>query len=411
MDSNKSIHRSDEQKNLYEALVDAYESDKLILDTCGETVLFKRRRDEEDKDEVQISSKVYRDWNKTLSDAHGHVQPWLSSLAQMEDPHESFNELIDTPLDFSAFVMNRLKVDTLTPELLVGPTFKLMKGSCKSLVELEYFFEEVYKATTDQLDWNNPEGHRVIPFDHFINNYLAYLSGGVLSRTYTTSVMKTEAADYGHIKWIKDLVPNTMESARDVYSKRRIIVVTKLQIVKWYNYKHLDWINVRRDDDKLYTFKEGDFNKLRIQDIEDMLLLLVQGKLTNVTVEERLAFNVSLRMFTRSIVIQRRVEDLKLVSKRNPVKEILPKLNLPDHRILKDGGEVFRYSDTVRLSRSDEVLKLKNLKKDAIFKLFKITYQERYEHVGLKVTSSQDGKVYKMANQGYAWLMISWCSR
>ncbi|GKD26839.1 hypothetical protein Tco_1233053, partial [Tanacetum coccineum] len=75
----------------------------------------------------------------------------------MEDPRESFNELMVTPLDFSAFVMNRLKVDTLTPELLVGPMFELMKGSCKSLVELEYFFEEVYKATTDQLDWNNPE--------------------------------------------------------------------------------------------------------------------------------------------------------------------------------------------------------------------------------------------------------------
>ncbi|GKA50942.1 hypothetical protein Tco_0744138 [Tanacetum coccineum] len=51
MESNKSIHRSDEQKNLYKALVDAYESDKLILDTYGETVSFKRRRDEEDKDE------------------------------------------------------------------------------------------------------------------------------------------------------------------------------------------------------------------------------------------------------------------------------------------------------------------------------------------------------------------------
>nr|GFA03111.1 hypothetical protein [Tanacetum cinerariifolium] len=46
-----------------------------------------------------------------------------------------------------------------------------------------------------------------------------------------------------------------------------------------------------------------------------MLLLLVQGKLINLTVEERLAFNVSLRMFTRSIVIQRRVEDLHNVSK------------------------------------------------------------------------------------------------
>ncbi|GKA91200.1 hypothetical protein Tco_0813070 [Tanacetum coccineum] len=71
--------------------------------------------------------------------------------------------------------------------------------------------------------------------------------------------------------------------------------------------KHALW-----DDDKLYKFKEGDLKRLRIQDIKDMLLLLVQGKLTNLTVEERLAFNVSLRMFTRSIVIQRRVKDLQL---------------------------------------------------------------------------------------------------
>ncbi|GJX64101.1 hypothetical protein Tco_0298444 [Tanacetum coccineum] len=324
MESNKSINRSNEQKNLYKALVEAYKSDKLILDTYGDTVSFKRRRDDEDKDEepsagsnrgskrrragkepestsapkektskttgkstdgsksqhksagesahteepmhtdkdleepahqefdigateeqsdeetsqhpdwFQKPAKIPspdRDWNKTLPAAHGPVQPWLSTLAQMEDPRESINELMDTPLDFSAFVMNRLKVDTLTPELLAGPTFELMKGSCKSLVELEYLFEEVYKATTDQLDWNNPEGQqyphdlrkplplipnsrgrRVIPFDHFINNDLAYLSGGVASQKYATSVTKTKAADYGHIKWIKDLVPNIMWS-------------------------------------------------------------------------------------------------------------------------------------------------------------------------------------------------------
>nr|GFA30042.1 hypothetical protein [Tanacetum cinerariifolium] len=80
-----------------------------------------------------------------------------------------------------------------------------------------------------------------------------------------------------------------------------------LKIVEWHSYKHLDWISVHRDDDKLYKFKEGDFKKLRLQDIEDMLLLLVQGKLSNLTVEERFAFNVSLRMFTRSIVIHRRI--------------------------------------------------------------------------------------------------------
>ncbi|GJY50210.1 hypothetical protein Tco_0440166 [Tanacetum coccineum] len=51
MESNKSINRSNVQKNLYKALVEAYESDKLILHTYGNTVSFKRRRDDEDKDE------------------------------------------------------------------------------------------------------------------------------------------------------------------------------------------------------------------------------------------------------------------------------------------------------------------------------------------------------------------------
>nr|GFB74064.1 hypothetical protein [Tanacetum cinerariifolium] len=102
------------------------------------------------------------------------------------------------------------------------------------------------------------------------------------------------------------------ESALDVYSKRRIIAVIELKIVEWHNYKHIDWISVRRDDDKIYKFKEGDLKRLRLQDIEDMLLLLVQGKLSNLTVEEHFTFNVSLRMFTKSIVIQRRMEDLQL---------------------------------------------------------------------------------------------------
>nr|GEY41989.1 hypothetical protein [Tanacetum cinerariifolium] len=75
-----------------------------------------------------------------------------NNLARKEDTRDLFNELMDTPLDFSAFVMNQLKVDTLTPELLAGLTFELMKGLYKSLVELEYFLEEVYKATIDQLD-------------------------------------------------------------------------------------------------------------------------------------------------------------------------------------------------------------------------------------------------------------------
>ncbi|GJV26579.1 hypothetical protein Tco_1379274 [Tanacetum coccineum] len=235
--------------------------------------------------------------------------------------------------------MNRLNVTTLTPELLAGPTFELIKGTCKSLTELEYFCEEVYKATTEKLEWINPEGRQyphdllmplllipnsqgrhVIPFHHFIINKLEYLRGVIVNYD--------KFALWGISHWGKKrrqfyAFATTRESARDVYSKRRIIAVTKVEIVEWQNYKHLDWITVRRDDDILYKFKEGDFHRLRIQDIEDMLLLLVQGKLTNLNVEERLAFNVSLRMFTRSVVIQRRVEDLQL-----GVESYQKKLNL-----------------------------------------------------------------------------------
>nr|GEZ54416.1 hypothetical protein [Tanacetum cinerariifolium] len=361
MESNKSIYRSDEQRNLYKALVNAYECDKIIMDTYGYIVTLKRHRDDADKDEEPSagsdrgskrrregkepestsapkdkaskttgkSTKGSKSYQKTTSESAPVEEPMQTTqdleepshqefktgvaddqpiaeasqhpecdLAKQADFRSSFNELMDTPVDFSAFLMNRLKVDTLTPKLLAGLTYELIKGSCKSLVELEFFLEEIYKVTTNQLDWNNPEGqqyphnllkplplipnslgHRVILFDHFINNDLEYLRGGASSH---------------------------------VYSKRRIIAVTELQIVEWHNYKHLDWITVRIDDDKLYKFKEGDFKRLRIQDIKDMLLLLVLGKMTNLMVEDCFAFNISLRMFTRSIVIQRRVEDLQL---------------------------------------------------------------------------------------------------
>nr|GFA80573.1 hypothetical protein [Tanacetum cinerariifolium] len=52
MEGNKSIQRYDEKRNLYKALVEAYESDKINLDTYRDNVTLKRRRDDDaDKDE------------------------------------------------------------------------------------------------------------------------------------------------------------------------------------------------------------------------------------------------------------------------------------------------------------------------------------------------------------------------
>ncbi|GJT22334.1 hypothetical protein Tco_0892271 [Tanacetum coccineum] len=51
MEANNSINRSDTQRQLYKALVDAYEADKILLDTYGDTVTIKRPRDGADDDQ------------------------------------------------------------------------------------------------------------------------------------------------------------------------------------------------------------------------------------------------------------------------------------------------------------------------------------------------------------------------
>nr|GEW55755.1 hypothetical protein [Tanacetum cinerariifolium] len=145
MESNKSIYRSDQQKTLYKELINAYKTDKVILDTYGDTVMIKRRRDDEDDDEEPF--------------ARSNQGP------REEELEKNLNEQLHTTKDLEEHAPQEFNI-----------------------------------------------GRRVIPFDHFINNDLAYLRGGASSRTYATLVTKTKAADYGHIKWIKDLIPNTMWS-------------------------------------------------------------------------------------------------------------------------------------------------------------------------------------------------------
>ncbi|GKC77330.1 hypothetical protein Tco_1128104 [Tanacetum coccineum] len=45
-----------------------------------------------------------------------------------------------------------------------GPAFRLLKGTRSNYAELEYDFEECYKALSEKLDWENPEGGDY-PFD------------------------------------------------------------------------------------------------------------------------------------------------------------------------------------------------------------------------------------------------------
>ncbi|GKE08664.1 hypothetical protein Tco_1412215 [Tanacetum coccineum] len=216
----------------------------------------------------------------------------------------ALEEFLIYPIDFSSF-FNGLKIKNLTQEILLGPAFILLKGTRSNYAELEYDFEEYYKALSEKLDWENPEGgdylfdlskplplitcgiHQRVPFKFFINNDLKYLQGGDSTMTYTTSTTKSKVAKYD-LPGIEDMVPNIwspikvaydryalwgishwreqhksfyvyvrgIQSRGDVYSTKCILAVTHVKVMRKHGYGYLKEIIVRRADNILYRFKE-----------------------------------------------------------------------------------------------------------------------------------------------------------
>ncbi|GJX58539.1 hypothetical protein Tco_0289929 [Tanacetum coccineum] len=134
-----------------------------------------------------------------------------------------------------------------------------------------------------------------------------------------------------------------------------------------HGYGYLEEIVVRRANNVLYRFKEGDFSRLRINDIDHMLILVVQNWLTNLLGDDVADFAIALRMFTRSLVIQKRVKDLQLrvESYQKQINVTKPNTTRPDIRKshpytpYKD-PQGFIYVDDIgrnRLMRSDELYK------------------------------------------------------
>ncbi|GJU14981.1 hypothetical protein Tco_1142947 [Tanacetum coccineum] len=96
MESNKSIHRSDEQKNLYKALVEAYESHKLILDTYGDTGSKRRQAGKEPESTSTPKEKTPKstEGSKSLYKSAGesaHVEEPIHTAKDLEElAHQEF---------------------------------------------------------------------------------------------------------------------------------------------------------------------------------------------------------------------------------------------------------------------------------------------------------------------------------
>ncbi|GJU38402.1 hypothetical protein Tco_1191359 [Tanacetum coccineum] len=251
------------------------------------------------------------EWSKDPNADVGPEQNWCHELNKtLKDPVE-FNDLMVSTIDLLNFIKYRLKKDKITKADLEGTVFKLLKGSCRSSIELEYHLEQHYLAFSDQLDWTNPK------------------------------------------EW-KQGKEICCISNKDKSCK--ILGVVRLTIDNQFGYGYLKEIVVRRENLKEYSFKEGDFSKLRLNDIEDL-----------------------------SIVIQRRVEDVQL-----RVESYQKKLNITKPQTTCDGIS-FKESHTI-FHKPKEIVYLNKSKQKRLMRaddLYKFSDENGNAPI---VTKTIDGK-------------------
>ncbi|GJS18747.1 hypothetical protein Tco_0413219 [Tanacetum coccineum] len=253
MTKSKSFNKSLKQRALYHALIESILEDEDLMDEGVAKKLKKRKQDDADKDEgPSAGSDRGLKRRKTSKDTETSkkAKSTESSKGTSKSQPKSTNKE-DTGNTDEPHVVNVVPKD---------------------------WFKKPERPPTLDPEWN--EGNcQIVPVDYFFNNDLAYLQRGSTGRTYTTSLTKTKATKYD-LPRIEDMVPNLV-SKHDVYSTKRILAVTNVKVKEWYGYGHLEEIEVRRSDQQLYKFMEGDFPRLHLHDIKDMLILLVQNRLFN----------------------------------------------------------------------------------------------------------------------------------
>nr|GEV71966.1 hypothetical protein [Tanacetum cinerariifolium] len=139
----------------------------------------------------------------------------------------------------------------------------------KNNIKLEYNVEQCYLALTDQIYWANPEGgrcpydlrkplplqglpcHKTIPVNFFFNKDLEYLKTGNKENKYVVSLTKLKATRY-ELEGLEEMILKLWSSSQ-----------------------------------KEYTFKEADFPRIHLNDIEDMYLLMIQNKHHHLTIDEQ----------------------------------------------------------------------------------------------------------------------------
>ncbi|GJX05790.1 hypothetical protein Tco_0193722 [Tanacetum coccineum] len=232
------------------------------------------------------------------------TQNWLMTLAASTSTDKSlkdFDELMSTLIDFSRYILNGLKIENLTQEILLGPAFRLLKGTHFNYAELEYDFEECYKGFFQKsLNYGNLKG------------------GGVLTMTYTTSTTKSKAAKYD-LPGIEDMVSNIWTPVKVTYDRYALWgishwrqqptqgLTTDSHFTSYEDYTHF----YRLSHSELVDIEKN----IRVISLTMKMEILLELTSKKLMVDESNAFVLERFNTTAG----------------NPIKNILLKLNLSDH--------------------------------------------------------------------------------
>ncbi|GJT33185.1 retrovirus-related pol polyprotein from transposon TNT 1-94 [Tanacetum coccineum] len=322
MHESKSFNKHHVNKTLYHALMESLIADENIIDQGVDDLIKHKKRPHDDADREQ-DPPVGLKKRKMSKDAEPPKKPKSSGSSKdttrsqpkltgksiqseetvfeaadtkmplnkgndMGDVDEQPDVKVDpkqdcTPIDFSAFAMNRLKISKLTKVDLVGQNNP--KGN-----HCPYDLSK-------PLPLKETRGRLTVPVDFFFNNDLEYLKGGSTDKKYTASTTKTKAAKYD-VEGIEDMVPKLWSlikvaydkhaalgishwgpkrqrfygyvinkvSRHDVYSTMRILIVTSVTVDEWYEYGHLKEIVSRVKDLQLGVESyEKKLNILKLQ--------------------------------------------------------------------------------------------------------------------------------------------------
>ncbi|GJV16593.1 hypothetical protein Tco_1361916 [Tanacetum coccineum] len=240
MEKSEPYLAAPEHRDCYDSLKKSYDLDKDFFFSYDVYSLKRSRKDKDKDEDPSAGSDRGLKKRKLSKDAEPTTSPKKkdstsgSSKGTKSQPKSSGKNEADsrrdwykkptppqeptdpdcTPIDFSGYILNGLKIKNLTQEILLGPAFKILKGTRSNFAKLEYDFEECYKALSEKLDWENPEGgdylfdlskslplithgkRQRVPFEYFINNDLKFKEGddvadfAIALRMFTRSLLK-----------------------------------------------------------------------------------------------------------------------------------------------------------------------------------------------------------------------------